>query len=843
MNIKHFFSILLLIIPLLSYSQAVGINVDGASPDASAILDIASSEKGILIPRLLTVERTAVVSPAEGLLVYDINDAAFYYFTSSNWKKIGSDAVLDMISDNDEDTNIEVEKNLDEDIIHFTVEGVEFASMDGKTFNLDSPGKSTFVGEKAGQFDDGTDNSNSAFGHFALRYNTYGFQNVAIGKSSMITNTNGDFNTGVGAFSLFNNNTGDSNTAIGNAALNSNSSGDNNSALGTASLSANSTGSNNVAIGNSALSSNTSGSLNTAIGIAALGNSTTKNELVAVGDSALYNNGGPSSIDGSYNTAIGSRSLKSNTTGRGNVTLGYQTMYDNISGIFNTAIGTNALRYNVLGSSNVAVGFHSLLNCESSNNVAMGSGSLGKLMNGNSNVAIGKDADRSNNNGSFNTIVGYQAGGKFTNHDKSGNVFLGYQAGYYEDTDNKLYIDNSSTTDPLIYGDFSTDKLRINGELEIGDEYTFPSMDGAADQTMTTDGSGNVTWTTLPEGKWMENAGNRIYYTAGNVGIGTTVPDYPLHAFSNGNTSKISSSSLTSGDWTALEVTANSINSASGDEIVGIKTSVGSSDAEEIALIAEANSASDYAAKFDGKVEFRNTNSLKNEIGVFPSNNSGTSSIFFSEDLTGYRGMEFEYNGLDDKIYLYGRFNETNYGPHISVARIDGIIEFGNGEFVFNPDVDGNGDSRFTTDELEIRGGSDLAEYFDIAKEDSQPQPGMIVSIDPENEGKIMITSSPYDKKVIGIISGANGIETGMYMGQKGSIADGEFPIALSGRVYVLTNSESGNIIPGDFLTPSSSSGTAMKVTDFAKAQGSIIGKALTKPDKKGYVLVLVNLQ
>ena len=47
-------------------------------------------------------------------------------------------------------------------------------------------------------------------------------------------------------------------------------------------------------------------------------------------------------------------------------------------------------------------------------------------------------------------------------------MFIGYQAGYNETSSNKLYIDNSSTADPLIYGNFATNEAAIMGELGVG---------------------------------------------------------------------------------------------------------------------------------------------------------------------------------------------------------------------------------------------------------------------------------------------------------------------------------------------------------------------------------------
>ncbi|MCD4735751.1 MAG: fibrobacter succinogenes major paralogous domain-containing protein, partial [Bacteroidales bacterium] len=81
--------------------------------------------------------------------------------------------------------------------------------------------------------------------------------------------------------------------------------------------------------------------------------------------------------------------------------------------------------------------------------------------------AIGVHANKYNEEGSNNTIIGYLAGGKTQFHNKFGNVFLGYQAGYNDTTDNKLYIENSNSSTPLIWGDFANDTVRINGDFQV----------------------------------------------------------------------------------------------------------------------------------------------------------------------------------------------------------------------------------------------------------------------------------------------------------------------------------------------------------------------------------------
>jgi hypothetical protein len=144
---------------------------------------------------------------------------------------------------------------------------------------------------------------------------------------------------------------------------------------------------------------------------------------------------------------------------------------------------------------------------------------------------------------------------------------------------------------------------------------------------------------------------------------------------------------------------------------------------------------------------------------------------------------------------------------------------------------------------IEITGGSDFSEKFDIRGDALEP--GMIVSIDPKNPGQLTLCDSVHDKKVAGIVSGAGGVKPGMLMSQPGTKADGKLPVALSGRVYCWVDADAnGAIEPGDMLTTSATPGHGMKVTEHARAVGAIVGKAMTGLAKgKGLVLVLVNLQ
>ncbi|GAB3643335.1 hypothetical protein GCM10027423_39720 [Spirosoma arcticum] len=144
---------------------------------------------------------------------------------------------------------------------------------------------------------------------------------------------------------------------------------------------------------------------------------------------------------------------------------------------------------------------------------------------------------------------------------------------------------------------------------------------------------------------------------------------------------------------------------------------------------------------------------------------------------------------------------------------------------------------------LEITGGSDLAEHFDIEAGETL-LPGTVVSIDPDKPGQLRVARQAYDKTVAGIVSGAGDVQSGMLMGQAGTLASGQHPVALTGRVYCRVDAQYGAIRPGDLLTTSPTTGHAMKATDSGQAQGAILGKAMTSLETgAGLVLVLVSLQ
>lgn len=237
------------------------------------------------------------------------------------------------------------------------------------------------------------------------QYTNFSPDNIFIGLKSGI-NTSGVNNVFVGNLAGLSNSTGFRNIFVGPEAGNANLGGDENVFVGYKAGNLNSSGNRNVFIGNEAGMSNISGFQNICIGDAA-GRKSTAALGVFIGTSAGI----------------------ANTTGSANMFVGNQAGANNTTGSFNMYLGWMA-------------GVHS----NGTNNTLLGTLSGWGNYTGDNNVYIGMYAGKDNNGG-------------------SNNVFVGYDTSVYGS--NKLAIDNSDTATPLIYGDFSSNALTVNGTLLV----------------------------------------------------------------------------------------------------------------------------------------------------------------------------------------------------------------------------------------------------------------------------------------------------------------------------------------------------------------------------------------
>jgi hypothetical protein len=287
------------------------------------------------------------------------------------------------------------------------------------------------------------------------------------------------------------------------------------------------TGLYNSVIGYQAGKSLTTGSSNTMLGHLAGTSVSSGGNNILIGEFA-----GNNLATGQHNTIIGNSAGYNHTTQEYNVMIGTGAGYNLIpkttsptnSGSYNNFIGINAGNKIKTGMDNTFVG---------TNAGAM-------LEEGNGNTIIGIDAGRGGNwdpgvyhSGfvtSNNTIIGNGAG--YSLDVGSGNVFIGYSAGAGETgtvispADNKLYIANSSSN-PLIYGDFSAKRLGINtttlnetlnveGNASISGTLTATSINAPITGNLTGNVTGDVT------GNVTGSAGNIGGLTMGIINFGGT---------------------------------------------------------------------------------------------------------------------------------------------------------------------------------------------------------------------------------------------------------------------------------------------------------------------------------
>jgi hypothetical protein len=419
------------------FAQSVAINTDGSLPNANAILDVKSGNKGILIPRMNTTARNAIPN-TKGLLVYDTTTNGFWYNTGTGWQGIAISALSTPLAVGS--AWLLTGNSGTSDATNFlgTTDNVplNIRVNNQRSGRIDSARRATFWGYRAGSSDSGI--SNTAIGAFALKVNTSGGYNTAIGHAALSNNTTGSSNTATGQASLLSNTTGSNNTADGLFALTSNTTGFNNTASGVQALYLNTTGYKNTASGVQSLNSNTTGWGNTAQGYQSLFSNITGGYNVANGSQALYSN-----TEGTWNTASGFQALYSNGTGTGNTADGYWTLKANTQGFYNTAIGQVAMLNNTSGYENVAVGESALaFNTTGPNNTGCGVNALENNTEGYQNTAVGIFTLTSNTTGGNNTAIGAFSDVSASNLTNA--TVIGY--GATVDASNKVRIGNSAVT-------------------------------------------------------------------------------------------------------------------------------------------------------------------------------------------------------------------------------------------------------------------------------------------------------------------------------------------------------------------------------------------------------------
>lgn len=402
-------------------AQSLAINTTAATAHVSSILDVSSSNKGMLIPRVAltgTADVVTITSPATSLLVYNTATVSnvtpgYYYWNGSAWTKMVNGTAWSLTGNSGTAAATNFIGTTDNVPLVFRVNNQKAGLIDVSS-NL-------FLGYQAGNVNAGIENT--GIGFQALNINTIGTSNTATGTYAMASCIDGYGNTVTGAWALGFSSQSGLNSAFGFNSMTHVSTGSNNSAFGAYALdgSAFMTGNDNTAGGYQAMKKNLDGNKNAALGSEALYNNTGGNENTGIGHQALYSN-----FNGNYNTATGSQALRGNGSGSFNVANGYQALF-NGNGSYNTAIGYSALAAPGTGSNNTAIGNIALSNNSSGiDNTAVGSLTLTENTTGSTNTALGVFALRANHNASNNVAVGYNA---LAGTQNDGNTAVGTNTG------------------------------------------------------------------------------------------------------------------------------------------------------------------------------------------------------------------------------------------------------------------------------------------------------------------------------------------------------------------------------------------------------------------------------
>jgi hypothetical protein len=250
-------------------AQTKNVGIGTTQPDRSAVLDIQSIDKGLLIPRMTVEERNKITNPANGLLIFQTNqESGFYFYDKDSWKPMTTNEAKAVAADPN-DWSLNGNGSTTTGVAAATASsfiGTPASIPINFKIGLDKSGEigtvNTFIGFRSGRVNTGI--RNLGLGVRTLERNVRGAYNVALGFETLQTNsagtnnmaigawaarfTQGDGNTAIGTSSLYNNEEGDFNIAIGNQTLRSNNS-DNNVSIGAYSMYYNRSGKDNVSIG------------------------------------------------------------------------------------------------------------------------------------------------------------------------------------------------------------------------------------------------------------------------------------------------------------------------------------------------------------------------------------------------------------------------------------------------------------------------------------------------------------------------------------------------------------------------------------------------------------------
>ncbi len=395
----------------------------------------------------------------------------------------------------------------------------------------------------------------------------------------------------------------------------------------------------------------------------------------------------------------------------------------------------------------------------------------------------------------------------------------------------------------------------------------------------SSDVNGNPTWYSwgVNNGAWTINPGLSFgnafaINSSGNVGIGTTSPNSPLDV--NG---QIVIEQKNFGGPAGLLIEGNTV----GYNYPSMGFSLVNSSGSNIiaggfsGVITNATAGSESMAV---SLATMNSGSLLQDLYINPAGNVGIGTVspdmgilqIAAPDKTVESAIAIRQSNspafgfdlaLDQKVngmgYIYGVAGNTKTALE-QFDRINNYVLFNGGNVGigttgpgYKLDVagqihtsgsivyaDGSTQSMAWTGSL---CGGDYAESIDVSDDRRNYEPGDVLVIDPDVDGKFLKSSEPYSMGVAGVYSTKPGVIGRRQTTPKS--AD-EIPMAVIGIVPVKVSAENGPIHRGDILVTSSTPGYAMRGTDRTRMFQAVVGKAMSAlASGTGLIEVLVSLQ
>lgn len=773
---------------------------------SSAMLDVYSESKGLLIPRVTNAQMSAIVNPADGLLIYNLDRANYYFYVGTSWFPVSGGQLFQNIGDTifyltGENTKMGIGtpepmsrltvqgsalnpdaplfdvKNSEGDVIFAVYENevkVNFKEDAGKAIKggfavggltsgkaepteymritpdsvriyiNDTAAKGIKGGFAVGGLTSGKASPNKYFilnqdstriyhnaqakaikGGFAVGGLTSGKaapeNYLTVERDSTRIYVNQSTKGIKGGFAVGGLTSGKNvdqflsltpeNYFIGHNAGNSITSGHKNSVVGYQSGTSLSEGSYNVFLGYQAGLNTTLADNNVFIGNNSGKNTLGDGSFEGINNVFIGRNSGLNNKMGQSNVYIGESVSKSDTSGRYNVNIGKSAAINIEDAHFNVLIGAQAAEYKTTGSHNVFIGDRvGTYNEGGKDNVMIGTGAGGSssitgetgTADLSQNVIIGTwAAIRGLNDG--NVVIGYSAGRNLTNHVSEGNILIGRNAGYNETGSNKLYLENSSSSTPLIYGDFSSDEIEINGSFQVDNEFYDSGHDpGTSGQILSSTSSG-TNWIDMPNITSSTGSANhlaywnssstishdnaQLYWDAANnrLGIGTSNPGNALQVIGNIETSGnlLLGNDIQVADDNYIGIGASSERiefDASGEiNILGAEVGIGMT-TPSVSLHVKSN-ASDEGIQIDeysgtedwslgvnsaGNLVFYDDNTERIVFEDYGNVGIGLTNPYYTldvEDAIGIANKEAVSYNISDDYFRWGNGATKNYFP------------------------------------------------------------------------------------------------------------------------------------------------------------------------------------